>query len=93
MKAMKLIGALILICLGVCWSPTLRQSGMRALIASSLVHIRYLANAGNYTEAVQHLDRLQAAVANKTSEETTAIVQMRSNLLAKMGKPTDPQRR
>lgn len=83
MKAAKLIGVLVLIAVGVAWSPTMPISGMRAMIGAPLRHIHYLADAGNYTKAMQHLDRLQASVANKTAEETAAIDQMRSYLLAK----------
>ena len=90
MKATKLISALVLICLGVSWSPTLPISGIREPVAIPLVHIRSLVQAGNYGEAMKHLDGLQA-MPNKTTDEITVIRQMRHYVLAKVWLPADPQ--
>jgi hypothetical protein len=90
MKAAMLIGAVILVAVGVSWSPRLAQSGVREPVAIPLAQIRTLAQAGNYKEAMRHLDELQA-MPDKTSDEITVIRQMREYVLAKLWLPADAQ--
>ena len=80
MKVKKLIGALFLISIGVSWSPIIPQTGMRAVTLASLIHIRKLAEGGNYAQAWNHLDSLQAKT-NTSSMEITAIGRIRSDVV------------
>jgi hypothetical protein len=92
MKAVMLVGGLVLVAVGVSWSPTLPQSGVRAVMGAPLIQVRKLAEAGNYGEAMTHLDRVQATP-NKTSDEVAVIGLMRNYVLAKVWMPPEAQHR